>query len=43
LVSVIDDSGQEHIFRRIRVDLNKKTRNAKNFLDDQDRYKENIS
>jgi hypothetical protein len=28
LVSVIDDSGQEHIFRRIRVDLNKKTRNG---------------
>jgi IS4 transposase len=28
LVSVIDDSGQEHIFRRIRVALNKKTRNG---------------
>ena len=28
LISVIDGSGQEHIFRRIRVALNKKTRNG---------------
>jgi len=28
LISVMDESGQEHIFRRIRVALNKKTRNG---------------
>ncbi len=28
LISVVDESGQEHIFRRIRVTLNKKTRDG---------------